>query len=417
MTQRADEKKQHLDLYIDSTLSRYVMSDEIRFKQVLINLLYNAIKFTPDGGRIVVRAQKLKAHSNKVVAKFSVSDNGIGIDEGAVDKLFHPFEQEDSTPTREFKGAGLGLAICRSIVELMGGEIGATGDKGKGSTFYFVLAFETANEKPALLDISFEDLNVLVVDDDKETCTYMTSLFSQFGIQSDWVDKGIDALAAVRNARPPYNVVFVDWQMPEMNGIETVKEIRKISGPDTFVIMFSMFEWGEIEHQAKEAGVSMFLTKPVLPSGLYNSLLQICKKPINLRKQEDGFCSFAGRHILVAEDIEINQFILSELLKHTGIQITKAADGMQALDIFNESNGVFDAVLMDIQMPVMDGIEAARHIRSSNVANAKSVPIIAMTDNVFKEDVDRMLMAGMDAHIGKPIDPKLLISTLQKYMG
>ncbi len=418
VTQRADEKQQHLDLYIDSTLPRYVMSDEVRFKQVLINLLYNAVKFTPEGGRIALHAQKLKTHGNKVIAKFSVSDNGIGIDEDTVEKLFHPFEQEDSTATREFKGAGLGLAICRSIVELMGGEIGATGEKGKGSTFYFVLALEAANEKPASLDVAFENLNVLVVDDDKETCTYMTSLLSQFGIQSEWVDKGMDALVAVENARPAYNVVFVDWQMPEMNGIETVKEIRKIAGPDTFVIMFSMFEWGEIEHQAKEAGVSMFLTKPVLPSSLYNTLSQICKKPDGLRQQAQGkVVSFVRRRILVAEDIEINQFILSELLKHTGIQIIQASDGKQALDIFNESNGTFDAVLMDIQMPVMDGIEAARNIRNSGVANAKSVPIIAMTANVFKVDIDKMLMAGMDAHIGKPIDPKLLISTLQKYMA
>ncbi len=415
--QRADEKKQHLDLYIDNELPRYVMSDEIRFKQVLINLLFNAVKFTPEHGEIVVRAQVQKKHENKVIARFSVTDNGIGVDKNTVDKLFYPFEQEDGTPTREFKGAGLGLAICRSIVELMGGEIGATGEKGKGSTFYFVLPLEAAEEKPASINVAFEDLNVLVVDDDKETCAYMTSLFSQFGVQSNWVDTGKDALAAVRSAKPPYNVVFVDWQMPEMNGIETVKEIRKIAGPDTFVIMFSMFEWGEIEQQAKAAGVSMFLTKPVLPSRLFNMLSQICKKPAILRKQVwNGDEFLAGRRILVAEDVEINQFILNELLKHTKVQIIQAADGKRALELFSENQGAFDAILMDIQMPVMDGIEATRQIRSSNVPNAKKVPIIAMTANVFKEDIDRMLMAGMDAHIGKPIDPDLLMKTLRNFV-
>lgn len=417
ITQRADDKKQHIDLYIDNELPRYVMSDEIRFKQILMNLLFNAVKFTQEGGAIAVRAQILKKYENKVIAKFSVSDNGIGIDENTVERLFYPFEQEDSTSTREYKGAGLGLAICRSVVELMGGEISATGEKGKGSTFSFILPLETAAEKPASLDVAFEDLNVLVVDDDKETCEYMTSLFSQFGIRSNWVDTGKNALEAVKNTNTLYNVVFVDWQMPEMNGIETVKEIRKIAGPDTFVIMFSMFEWGEIEHQAKAAGVSMFLTKPVLPSRLFNTLLQICKQPIIARTQEQTQNAiFTGRHILVAEDIDINQFILGELLKHTGIKITQATDGKQALDLFIESHGAFDAILMDIQMPVMDGTETARQIRNSNVSDAKSVPIIAMTANVFKEDIDRMLMAGMDAHISKPIDPDLLISTLKFYL-
>lgn len=417
VTQRADEKKQHLDLYIDSGLPHYVKSDEIRFKQVLINLLFNAVKFTPEGGNIAVRAQVLKRHENKVVAKFAVIDNGIGIDEDSVDRLFHPFEQEDSTTTREFKGAGLGLAICRSIVELMGGDIGAEGKKGKGSTFYFILPLEVSEKKPASLDVAFEDLKVLVVDDDKETCAYMTSLFSQFGVQSDWVSSGRDALDTVRNAKQPYNIVFVDWQMPEMNGIETVKAIRKITGPDTFVIMFSMFEWGEIEYQAKAAGVSMFLSKPVLPSRLFNTLSQICKKPDIFKRQAMNNGDFlAGRHILVAEDIEINQFIMGELLKHTGVHITQAMDGKRALELFIESNGAFDAVLMDIQMPVMDGMETARQLRNSTVPTAKTIPIIAMTANVFKEDIERMLMAGMDAHIGKPIDPDILIKTLRQYI-
>ncbi len=417
VTQHADEKKQHLNLYIDSRLPRYVLSDAIRFKQVLLNLLFNAMKFTPEAGEISVRAQVQKRHGRQIITKFSVEDNGIGIDEKLTDKLFRPFEQADGTSTREYEGAGLGLAISRSIVELMGGEIGATGKKGEGSTFYFVLPLEVAEEKPASLDVCFEELNILVVDDDKGTCEYMSSLLSQFGVKSDWTNSGKNALKAVKNAEPAYNVVFVDWQMPEMNGIDTVKEIRKVAGPDTFVIMFSMFEWAEIEHQAKTAGVSMFLTKPVLPSRLYNTLSQICKKPIELIKRcEDDDIFLRDRHILVAEDIEINQFIISELLKPTGVQITQAADGEQAFRLYKEKKGLYDAILMDIQMPVMDGMEATKRIRNSGIQTASSIPIIAMTANVFKEDIDKMLMAGMDAHIGKPVDPDVLIKTLKQFI-
>jgi CheY-like chemotaxis protein len=203
--------------------------------------------------------------------------------------------------------------------------------------------------------------------------------------------------------------------MPEMNGIETVKEIRSVCGPDTFVIMFSMFEWGDIENQAKDAGVSMFLTKPIFPSRLFNTLNQICRQPKIPRltsKIDSHFLE--GKRILVVEDIQINQYILKELLKNTGAILTQAMDGQQALDIFKAQDGAFDAILMDIQMPNMDGLEATRQIRSSGVPGAQDVPIIAMTANVFKEDIDQALMAGMDAHIGKPIDAEVLIDTFQR---
>ncbi len=416
--QRADEKKQHIDLFIDETFPKYVLSDAIRLKQVLMNLLYNAVKFTPESGEIVVRAQVLKIQNNQVIVKLSVTDNGIGIDQSNVDKLFNPFEQADSKTTRTFEGAGLGLAISRSIVELMGGVIGATGERGKGSTFDFVLPLELAKTKPASIDVAFEDLNVLVVDDDEQTCLYMNSLFSQFGVKAKWVLSGKEAVNTVNKAageRKPYNIVFVDWHMPEMNGIETVKQIRKVCGSDTFVIMFSMFEWGEIENQAKDAGVSMFLTKPIFPSRLFNALTQICKKPkVEMRASKIDSQFLKDKRILVVEDIQINQYILQELLKNTGVILTQAMDGQQAMDIFKAKDGAFDAILMDIQMPVMDGLEATRQIRASDVPGAKSVPIIAMTANVYKEDIDQALMAGMDAHVGKPIDSDILMDTFKR---
>jgi|GEM_PF-2309027 len=416
--QHADEKKQRLDLFIDEALPQYVLSDSIRVKQVLMNLLFNAVKFTPEAGKIAVRAQVLKAQNNRIIAKFSVTDNGIGIDQDSVEKLFSPFEQADSTSTRTYEGTGLGLAISRSIVELMGGKIGAASERGKGSTFYFVLPLELADTKPAAMDVAFEDLNVLVVDDEEETCQYMNSLFSQFGVKAKCVLSGKEAINMVSRKKADeaaYNVVFVDWHMPEMNGIETVREIRKVCGPDTFVIMFSMFEWGEIENQAKDAGVTMFLTKPIFPSRLFNTLTQICRQPKAAKRVSQLNSQFLkGRRILVAEDIQINQYIIQELLKRTGAILNQALDGQQALDIYMAQNGAFDAILMDIQMPNMDGLEATRQIRASGVPGAQDVPIIAMTANVFKEDIDQALMAGMDAHIGKPIDADILIDTFQR---
>ncbi len=418
VAQRADEKKQRLDLFIDGDIPKYVKSDAIRLKQVIMNLLVNAVKFTPESGEIVVRTQVLKTQNNRVIIKLSVTDNGIGIEQDSVEKLFHPFEQADSKTTRSYEGTGLGLAISRSIVELMGGVIGATSERGKGSTFYFVLPLELAETKPATIDVAFEDLNVLVVDDDEETCLYMNSLFSQFGVNAKWVLSGKEAVNTVNKAaeeKNAYNVVFVDWHMPEMNGIETVKQIREVCGPDTFVIMFSMFEWGEIEQQAKAAGVSMFLTKPIFPSRLFNALTQICgQHKAVLRASKAASLLLKDKRILVVEDIQINQYILQELLKNTGAILTQAMDGQQALDVFKEQEGAFDAILMDIQMPVMDGLEATRQIRASDVPGAKSVPIIAMTANVFKEDIDQALMAGMDAHVGKPIDADILMAAFQR---
>ncbi len=416
---RADEKRQTLNLYIDSELPRYVQSDPVRVKQVLMNLLTNAVKFTHEEGTITVRAQQIRTLENQVLVRFSVADNGIGIEEQALKRIFSPFEQADSTSTRIYEGTGLGLAISKEIVELMGGEIGVESKAGAGSTFFFTLPFHITETKPASVDIYFENLKVLVVDDEQETCTYMESLLHQFKVAVEAVQSGEQAVAKVRQAvdeGEPFHVVFVDLRMPGMNGIETARLIKEISGENTIVIMFSMYEWNDIESQARDAGVSLFMSKPIFPSKLLNTLYQITNGPMTRTAPSDIETQdiFLGKRILVAEDILVNQLIIREMLAKTGVVMVPASDGQQAVDLVCEQDEVFDAVLMDIQMPVMDGLEATRRIRACAKPDAAKTPIIAMTANVFKEDIEKAMSTGMDAHIGKPIDAKELIAKLYK---
>ncbi len=416
---RADEKRQTLNLYIDSELPRYVQSDPVRVKQVLMNLLTNAVKFTHEEGTITVRAQQIRTLENQVLVRFSVADNGIGIEEQALKRIFSPFEQADSTFTRIYEGTGLGLAISKEIVELMGGEIGVESKAGAGSTFFFTLPFHITETKPASIDIYFENLKVLVVDDEQETCTYMESLLNQFKIAAEAVQSGEEAVATVRQAVDggnPFHVVFVDLRMPGMNGIETARLIKEISGENTIVIMFSMYELNDIESQARDAGVSLFMSKPIFPSKLLNTLYQITNGPMARTAPADIETQdiFSGKRILVAEDILVNQLIIREMLAKTGVVVVPVSDGRQAVDLVCEREERFDAVLMDIQMPVMDGLEATRRIRACAKPNAAKTPIIAMTANVFKEDIEKAMSAGMDAHIGKPVDAKELIAKLYK---
>lgn len=422
MLPKFDEKKQNVDFYIDKSIPQTLKSDPIRLKQVLMNLLSNANKFTPRQGSIGIRVNIVNRIGNEVLVEFSVKDNGIGIKKDQIHRLFNPFEQADGSFSREFEGTGLGLAISRSIVELMGGKIHVISEEGKGSDFLFVLPFEIAAVGVSKPKISFEELKVLVVDDELETCDYMKSLLSEFNVNASVVQTGQKAIAEALEGiaeGKPYNVVFVDWRMPGMNGIETARQIKRICGDETMVIMISMYEWNEIESEAREAGISMFLPKPIFPSRLLNTLYEITNGPLKITSvlQANDKDLFLGKRILVAEDMQINQLIVKEMLSESGAQIVPAADGQEALHAFLSSEMPFDAILMDIQMPNMDGYETTRRIRSSNVKNAKTVGIIAMTANVFKEDIDKAMMAGIDDHIGKPIDYKDLILKIRKSMN
>ncbi len=414
---RADEKRQRVDMYIEENVPRGVISDQMRFKQVVMNLLSNAVKFMQEGGVITVRAKTLRTVGSISTVSFSVEDNGSGIAPELHKSIFEPFEQADTTFSRSHEGTGLGLPICKNIVEMMGGEISVESEPGKGSKFTFVLPLEAAPVQKTETGLAFNELKILVVDDEAETREYMRMLLKQYGVRAGFAASGDEALKRAKDAvqaGEPYNVMFVDMRMPGMNGIATAQEVKKACGEKVVVIMFSMYEWGDVEESAKAAGISLFLPKPIFPSKLLDVLYEITngKGAAEPAAESCNASALRDKRILVVEDNLVNQMIIKEMLFKTGAHLTPVYDGFQAVQAFSAAQGAFDAILMDIQMPRMDGLEATRVIRASKMPAAQTVPIIAMTANVFREDVEKTMLAGMDAHVGKPIDPDDLLNKL-----
>ncbi len=416
---KADEKRQNLDVYLFGDVSHRLIGDSIRLKQVMVNLVSNAVKFTPAMGSVAVRARLENNADYSMDFHFSVSDNGIGIPEDKQAKLFRSFEQLDNNRSREHGGTGLGLAISKRIIEMMGGTIGMQSKGGEGSNFFFSLPLYISTRKPQGKHMGFGELNLLVVDDDPETCKYLELLFSEQSVACEWVFSGEAALEQVilaNNNNRPYNAVLVDWRMPGMNGMETAKEIRKVCGEIIIVIMITQYDLSEADKEIRDAGISLLLPKPILPSKLCGLLKDLTHtdKPLPIFfDMSEGV--FTGKRILVVEDMEIIQIIIREMLSNTGAEIIAAMDGYQALQLYQEGN-CFDAILMDVQLPGMDGYEVAAAIRQNEDPNAVGLPIIAMTANVYREDIDAALHAGMDDHIGKPVNFIDLYEKLKKHL-
>ena len=402
----------------------HLLGDTLRLRQVLLNLLSNALKFTPEGGEIRLEIRQLKTRGDSVLLRFSVSDTGTGISEDFLSKLFLPFEQEDSAISQRFGGTGLGLSITKNLVTLMGGTIQVQSKLNEGSTFCVELTFETvpAENHSVLPSPEFEHLKVLVADDDVDTCEHTTLLLDKMGIQAQWVLTGTQAVEAVQQAHKrddDFDVCFIDWKMPDIDGIETTRRIREFAGPDTLIIIITAYDWESIEKEARMAVANMFLSKPIFASSLYDVLVnvsraEIAKEPLLAMGLAQDL---SGRRVLLAEDNALNQEIAVEILSLMGILTDCVQDGRQALERYAASpSGTYSAILMDIQMPVMDGYEATRAIRRCGHPEAGSVPILAMTANAFHEDIANALAVGMDAHIAKPIDPPALYRTLVQYI-
>ena len=426
---RIEEKSQTFLVKIDKQIPHSIIADEQRLSQVIINLLSNAVKFTPEGGTITLAAQKAGEDRNGCVIQIRVTDTGIGITPEQQKKLFRSFEQADGGIARRFGGTGLGLAISKNIVEMMNGKIWIESDPGKGSSFVFrVTARRGAAAKPP--PSGLKDTRILVVDDAPEVREYFYDLMRPLGIYCETVESGPAAEEALeRNKEEPFDLVFVDWRMPEMNGVELTRRIREKHGESLAVVMMSAVEWEAIESDARAAGVNAFISKPLFPSLIVNAIVETSGADFSASSQQrespgrgrhtggtdDNTGIFKGKTILLAEDVEINQEIAAALLEDTGITIEVAETGVEALAKF-QSRG-YDLILMDIHMPEMDGYEAARQIRSLNHGKAKTIPIIAMTANVFSEDVEKCRKAGMNDHIGKPIDMADVMSKLKKYLA
>jgi signal transduction histidine kinase/CheY-like chemotaxis protein len=420
---KIDEKQQNFTVHLDRNIPEILVGDEQRFLQVISNLLSNAVKFTPEKGNIELNTLLIKKEYGKCVLKISISDNGIGITEEQKSRLFFSFSQADNSIVRKFGGTGLGLAISKRIVEMMGGEIWVDSQPGKGSVFSFSVNLdcdEQENKKNLNLKINNRNIKLLVVDDSPDVLEYFNYAAAQFGFKFDTALSGENAIKMIEK-NGDYDICFIDWKMEGMSGIELSRNIKQRSANKTIIIMISNTEWSAIEDEAKKSGVDKFLPKPVFPSAIVdiinecfaNNVIEATEKANrnnNEKRTVEGYC------ILLAEDIDINREIVSTLLEPAGLEIDYAKNGKEAVSKFSASPEKYDVIFMDIQMPEMDGYIATSKIRALDNQYAKKIPIIAMTANVFKEDIEKCIACGMNDHIGKPVDFNEMQQKLQKYL-
>jgi CheY-like chemotaxis protein len=414
---KAEEKKQKLTAYMGKDLPQEIRGDDQRIAQVVINLLSNAVKFTPEHGSVRLEATLERQEGESCLIRIAVSDTGIGMSEEQIGRLFAPFEQADNSTSRKFGGTGLGLAISRRIVEMMGGKIWVESTLQKGSTFFFTLRVQKARQQEFLrLSPDLAVLRVLVVDDMPDQREYFGEIIQRLGFSCDLAESGEEALARIKDGGP-YHVYFVDWQLPGMDGIMLARRLKQDT-PQAVVIMMSATEWNSIESQAGGAGVDRFLPKPIFPSAVAECLKE-CLGPGGGTEAEEAPSeqeTFEGRRILLAEDVDINREIVLALLEPTHIDVDCATNGEEATRMFEAASGGYDLVLMDVQMPEMDGLEATKRIRQMNVPGADTVPIIAMTAHVFRESIEQCLLAGMNDHLGKPLDIEEVLTKLRRYL-
>ena len=410
------------EIVISGFKDEMLLGDSMRVNQILLNLLSNAIKFTPKGGSVRLEIRMLRSASDKIWLRFIVKDSGIGMKKEFLEHLYEPFEQADNGIARKYGGTGLGMAITKNLVAIMDGTIEVESQEGAGTTFMVDLPFGVSKvDKKTAAEM--EEMRVLVVDDDNDTCEHAVVLLKGMGVNVDWALNGFEAIEKVRSACEDdgrcYDVCFIDWCMPELDGIETARRMRRYVGPDVLIIIISAYDWSGIEEQAKAAGVNAFIAKPFFASNLYNTLLTVSRKP------ELGFSAvgnketydFGGKKVLLVEDNELNMEIASELLKFVNLQVEHAENGKVAVDIFrNSKEKEYALIFMDIQMPLMNGYDAARCIRSSEHPAAGTIPIIAMTANAFNDDVQAAFDAGMNGHLAKPIDVEVLYKTIARYI-
>ena len=418
---RVAEKKQKFKVYVDRNISPFLIGDDQRLAQVITNLLGNAVKFTQEGGIISLHTYFLGEKDGVCEIKIAVTDTGIGISEEQQARLFQSFSQAENDTTRKFGGTGLGLSISKSIVELMGGRIWVNSKPREGSTFTFTFKMEcgkASEQKSSAKVIKWEDIRILAVDDDTYILKDFQGILKLQGVYCDVAESGEAALGLVAN-NGDYDIYFIDWRMPNMDGITLIKELkqRKSKQKDPLFIMISAAEISTVAGEAKEAGVNKFLQKPLFPSSITDIINEyvVPEKDISDRSEKriDGI--YEKHCILLVEDMEINREIVLALLEPTRLKIDCAENGKEAVRMFAEFPSKYEMILMDIQMPEMDGYEATKRIRALEVPEAKTVPIIAVTANVFKEDVDKCLEAGMNDHIGKPINVTDVLEIMKKY--
>ena len=397
----------------------YYIGDNMKLRQVLINILGNAVKFTPAGGSVSLRVERKAQYNGLSTLCFTITDTGIGISEDYLPHIFDAFSQEDSSSTNRYGSSGLGLAITKRIVEMMNGDIQVASEKGKGSAFTVTVTLGNSDRKETndMEDIRPADMSVLIVDDDPIACEHARLVLEKAGIASEVAASGSQAVEMVqlRHARmEPYNLILVDWKMPEMDGVETTRRIRNVVGNESAIIILTAYRWDDVLEEAVQAGVDSFIPKPLFAASVMEEFKTALKRKGGMSARRGPRAELSGRRILLAEDVEVNAEIISMLLQTRNMEVDVAENGRIAVEKFGgHEPDYYDAVLMDMRMPEMDGLEATRRIRAMDREDARNIPIIALTANAFDEDVQLSLQAGLNAHLSKPVQPEVLFETLE----
>ena len=414
-------KHQQFDVFIHDISTENVCCDSVRLNQVLLNILGNALKFTPDGGLIQVSLYEEESPKGEgyVRTHIVVKDNGIGMTPEFKEKIFESFVREDSARVRRTEGSGLGMAITKYIVDTMGGTIEVESELGKGSEFHVTLDLERA-ETPEE-EMILPEWNILVVDDDQQLCESTAASLKSIGVRADWAltaEGALEMLERRASIRDNYHIILLDWKLPDMDGISAAREIRRRFGEETPIMLISAYDWSEIETEARDAGITGFISKPLFRSTLFYGLKPFIDASGTSEElvHEERYADFTGRRILLAEDNDLNWEIASELLSDLGLELDWAENGKLCVEKFQASSpGFYDAILMDLRMPVMTGYEATEAIRKLDRPD-KNIPIIAMTADAFSEDIKKCLDAGMNAHVAKPIDIREVSRLLEKFI-
>ena len=394
------------------------LGDDVKLRQVLVNILGNAVKFTPEGGTVELSVERIAQYEGHSTLRFVVKDTGIGMSADFLPHIFYSFSQEDSSASSRYGSTGLGLAITKSMVELMNGTIDVESEKGVGTTFSVVVTLTDAEKGTLPLSnvvIHPDEMSVLIVDDDPVACEHGKLVLEGIGIAAETVQSGKEAIEAVRlrQARHnPFDLILLDWKMPEMDGVETARQIRSIVGHESAIIMLTAYNWDDVLEEAISVGIDCFIAKPLFATNVIEEFQQALEKRGESGRPEP--CDITGKRVLLAEDVPINAEILIELLSMREVEVDHAENGRIAVDMFTASEpGYYSAVLMDMRMPEMDGLSATEAIRSLERPDAQTIPIIALTANAFDEDVQKSLQAGLNAHLSKPVDPVVLFETLE----
>ena len=415
---RVEELRQKVYINIDNNIPRVLIGDDQRLAQVITNLLSNAVKFTGEEGTISLNAKLISEEEEMCCIEISVKDTGIGVTDEQKERLFNSFEQAESGTSRKFGGTGLGLSISKNIVEMMNGKIWVESAEGQGSKFSFTVDLKKGVERRKRTlgkGVNWENLRIFAVDDEPEIREFFTNMADNLSIHCDVAASGEEAAKSLE-IESNYDIYFVDWSLPGMNGTELARDVITQKSSNSIVILFSGVDWSEIEEEARTIGVDKFLPKPLFQSTIVELINECFGSEEDEEEGGKEKSDFLGHTILLAEDVEINREVATTLLEAINLNIDCVENGVQALEKFRESPEKYDIIFMDIQMPEMDGYEATKHIRELDSPRAKEIPIVAMTANVFREDIENCLNAGMNDHVGKPINLDEIVAVLKKYI-